>query len=52
MMPVCIHDEIVDGAGVRQVEKMPGAGDDTIGMNAANGNETIAITVDVMNRHR
>ena len=51
-MPICISDEIVDGAGVRQVEEMASADDDAIGMNVAHRNESIAIAVDVVNRHR
>ena len=51
-MPIYVREEVVDGVGMRQIEEMPGTGDDTIGMNAANRNESIAIAVNVMNRHR
>lgn len=47
-----MHDEVIHGVGMRDVEKMTRSGDDAIGFYVVNRNQTITTTMHVVDGHR
>jgi hypothetical protein len=46
------HEKVIYGVCVREVEQMASSADHMIGCHATKGNQPVAVTVNVMDRHR